>query len=444
MNQMLPQRSRAVTQTCSQKSNTTPPHHRAATGAAGVSAFAVAGDAGLGSTARSSAIVSTPDAETGEIVVVDPVFDPMAARIERFALQAVAAKFLPKSRTDKCLKLRQQGKQVQILRSKQHKTASYAGLQTCGSVWACPVCAAKISERRRAELVAAIDQHKAAGGRMSLLTLTMPHTRVDRLVDLLTMQAAALKSFNADRTVRDILRAMGVIGSVRALEVTHGRKSGNSHGWHPHIHTLQFAGLGDNLAPVGKEQMIQWENRLYDRWSASCQRAGLKTPSRAHGLKLDDGTHAGRYAAKWGLERELTKGHTKKATHGETPFDFLRSYLADRTDKQAGALFKEFAATFKGKRQLFWSPGLKKRYAVVDMTDDELAAQKEDQAVVAGSVTPEQWRDVLAVDGRVTLLQLACRGWDGVEVYLATIKGRGKPRAASPQPPQATIATRIH
>jgi hypothetical protein len=37
---------------------------------------------------------------------------------------------------------------------------------------------------------------------------------------------------------------------------------------------------------------------------------------------------ASAYVSKWGLEDEMTKGHTKKAAKGETPFDFLRAVLA--------------------------------------------------------------------------------------------------------------------
>ena len=68
------------------------------------------------------------DPETGEIF---GIVDPMAGRVQRFALQAVARKFLPKSRTDKCLRLRQKGQQVEIWKSKEFRTASFAVLQTC-------------------------------------------------------------------------------------------------------------------------------------------------------------------------------------------------------------------------------------------------------------------------------------------------------------------------
>ena len=59
--------------------------------------------------------------------------NPMARRVERFALQSVARDILPDSRTAKCLRIRAHDKDVQVWKSKNHKTASYGGLQTCGA-----------------------------------------------------------------------------------------------------------------------------------------------------------------------------------------------------------------------------------------------------------------------------------------------------------------------
>jgi hypothetical protein len=144
-------------------------------------------------------------------------------------------------------------------------------------------------------------------------------------------------------------------------------------------------------------------------------------------LKLDDGSKAAKYVSKWGLEDEMTKGHTKKALHGETPFDFLRALVDNAEDRQAAALFIEFARVFKGKRQLHWSRGLKARYAIGEKNDDELAQEKEDDyAVLLGTITIEQWRDVLAVEGRGAVLSIAARlGWPAVVDYLQGIKGSG-------------------
>lgn len=389
-------------------------------------------DGFLGTNAKYKFLPEKVDPETGEITGGTPVFNRMDSRVSRFMLQSVARSLFPKSRIDKCLRLRQKGKDIQVWKSKEYKTASFAGLQTCGSVWRCPVCSAKIAERRRVEIIGAMAAHKAAGGCVNMLTLTAPHQVKDNLVDLLAKQAKALNLFWSDKVVKAIFKEMGIIGQIRALEVTHGRRSEQNNGWHPHYHVLQFGGLGVDLARFDATQMKDWQVRLYLRWAARCVSAGLGEPSYAHGLKLDDGSKAAKYVSKWGLEDEMTKGHTKKALHGETPFDFLRSYLADKTDKQAAALFIEFAQTFEGKRQLHWSKGLKKRYAITEKTDDQLSTEQDDVARLLGTITLDQWRDVLAVDGRATVLTIAAAsGWEAVECYLDSIKGTCDTKARS-------------
>jgi hypothetical protein len=370
------------------------------------------------------------DPDTGEIL---GFIDPMGGRLQRFIFQSVTRKLLPKSRTNNCLRVRQGGKDIQVHKSVEHGTTAYSGLQTCGSVWVCPVCAAKIAERRRAEIIAAMIAHKAAGGCINMLTLTAPHQRGDDLDELLTKQAKALNAFWNDRKVKAVLAEMGTIGQIRALEVTHGRKSPRNNGWHPHYHVLLFNGLEPHLMRFDallQEQMQEWTLRLYQRWAAVCVNAGLGEPSLQHGLKLDNGDKAGKYVSKWGLEDEMTKGHTKKALHGETPFDFLRALLENPEDKQAAALFIEFAQVFKGKRQLHWSRGLKARYAIGEKNDDEISQEQDDFAVWLGTITMEQWRDVLASEGRGAVLSIAARlGWPAVVVYLNSIRGTARPAA---------------
>jgi hypothetical protein len=344
----------------------------------------------------------------------------MESRLQRFALQSVARSILPDSRTAKCLRFRSFNSFVQVWKSKEHGTASYSGLQTCSSVWACPVCAAKIAERRRVELLDAMELHKVQGGAVSLLTLTTPHQRGDHLAELLLQQGKALECFLRDRAVRAVFAEMGHLGQVRALEVTHGRKAAKNNGWHPHFHILQFHQVAGTAA-----DRKDWTARLYLRWAIYSQKAGLGTPSYAHGIKLDDGTKAAQYVTKWGLEDEMTKGHTKRAkAGGESPFDLLRAVLADKADRQAAALFEEFARCFKGKNQLSWSRGLKARFMVDEKTDDQLSQEKEDRAVLLGMVTVDQWRDVLKVDGRGVLLDIAAKGgWSHVQKYLHFIDG---------------------
>lgn len=353
------------------------------------------------------------DRETGEVLEVQgSSYDLAPSRLERFALQAGARRILPKSRTAKCLRARQAHRsEIDVYRSIEHRSAHYGGLQTCGSVWVCPVCAAKISERRSVELRAVIAAHEATGGAVLFLTLTVPHTRRDDLPELLQAQSLAMTRFTGDRAAKRVWADMGSIGSVRAWEVTHGRLSAKDNGWHPHFHILIFCRSGLHLGA--------FQDRIYAAWVNSCRLAGLPMPNRLHGVRLEDGSRAADYAAKglWGLERELTKGHIKKAKTGESPFQLLRAFVLD-VDRQAAALFRQYAEAFHGRRQLFWSPGLKKRFALDDLTDSEISAVIEDSAELLGSIDLEKWRVICRHELRGDLLELARHGWDPVRRFL--------------------------
>lgn len=349
------------------------------------------------------------DYSTGEVFQSKPDYCPNSSRIERFALQSAARRLLPDSRTAKCLRIRHSTvSDVEVWRSADHASAHYVGLQTCASVWACPVCAAKISERRRGELLHAMHQHEANGGQVLLLTLTNPHTRTDDLNAMLKAQALAMSRFKSTKSAKALWRSIDCVGTVRAWEVTHG-----SNGWHPHFHLLLFVRSGIEL--------LELKQRFYSVWANCCRLAKLPAPSLAHGVDIQDGTKAAHYVSKglWGLDSEMTKGHTKKAANGgNSPFDLLRSYLAN-ADKQAGALFVEYANAFKRKHQLEWSKGLKALFLVDDLSDEETAAKVEDDAYLLGRISFEQWQAVLRLDLRGEVLALARHGWEPVERLLS-------------------------
>lgn len=80
--------------------------------------------------------------------------------------------------------------------SREHGRAFYSDLVLCGSVWACPVCAAKIQERRR-EKSPAIDWAYAEGLQPTMVTLTFPHYVWRVLRELRDQQADALHRLRA-------------------------------------------------------------------------------------------------------------------------------------------------------------------------------------------------------------------------------------------------------
>lgn len=357
------------------------------------------------------------DPDTGEIFQDKNIFDPSRVRLERFALQSVSRSILRNSsvsRVARCLRVVQSNtKAVDVVKSTKHSSASFKGLQTCGSVWVCPCCSSKISERRKLELMHAVDTHNASGGQVLLLTLTNPHHLGDKLADVLAGQKLALHHFNAGVMVSRFNKQIGLIGQIRALEVTHGRLRAVNNGWHPHYHILLFVDSGLDLAYL--------RGVFYERWAKACLKAGLKAPSFEHGVRLDDGTKAASYCSKWGLESEMTKGHIKKAKDGETPFDFLRAVLADK-DKQAAVLFKEFAEVFKGKRQLYWSSGLKKHFSIQEFSDEALAVLQDDECYLLGSLEPEDWRLVLKYDVRGDILELGRFGWEPIQTLIDDLR----------------------
>ena len=341
------------------------------------------------------------------------------ARHDKYSLQKSARLIRRGFPVAKCLRWAIPKQHVSILHAKEYGKAFYAGLETCGSVWECPVCAAKISERRRAEVLAAMTAHKAAGGDVLLLTLTNPHYRGDNLPQLLQGQAQAMRRFWGTRAAARLSESLGLVGSIRALEVTDGTKSRVNNGWHPHFHILLFVARGVDLERARRE--------FFAIWSNACRLAGLPLPSFERGVMLDNGNKAQRYISKWGLESEMTKGHLKKGKdQGRTPFDLLRDYREG--DKQAGALFVEYANAFKGKRQLYWSSGLKDRFSIEDVTDKDLADREEEEAILGHELSREDWKTVLIFDVRAEILQaFEDGGAFQVAECLSILRGEAEP-----------------
>lgn len=340
------------------------------------------------------------------------------ARLHRFALQSVARSYLPKSRTAKCLRIRSADVlNVQVHHSKEMKKASYGGLQTCGSVWACPVCAHKVARQRRIEMIRLLERHIATGGDVIMITRTFPHTRFDSLSDSLTAFQDAETRYHRGKGYKKAFQDVGLVGSVKALEVTYG-----ANGWHPHVHEII---LTQSKVPDFYYREVL-HPKLFNRWQRFCLKVGLPAPSEDHGLKIQRAEQAGAYVSKWGVEDEMTKGHIKQG-RGEscTPFDFLRAGLltnSEDADKASGALFREYANAFRGKVQLRFSRGLKSLYSIDEVTDDEIAEQTESDAVLLGEIELNDWKVILQSGKRAALLERLSGGdWTQYSAFLEEI-----------------------
>lgn len=416
-------------------------HPRSVAGGSGATA-----DAFLGIYTKSYSAPSGTvgiDEETGEVIqlrtdgkgnVLTPSRTPEQTRAERFALKSVVNKLFPDSRMAKCYRQRAPHKDsVELKRGMETGKAYFHNLYVCGSIWGCPICWAKISERRKVELQAAIASAEAMGWKVYLVTLTVPHGLGDDLPDMLDKMEKAARKLTSDRSGVAFRKSIGLQGTVRAWEVTDG-----DNGFHPHFHFLYF------LKPMGYTvSPLDVEFGLTRLWQQACVKVGLPCPSDTHGCRVDDGKKAAAYVSKgnWGLESEMTKGHTKtsKSKKGKSMSDLLRAYLADKSDKRSAARFVTYFNAFKGKRQLVWSKGLKQMLAVVEKSDEQIAQeQTEDPAIVLAQFTDDQWRHVYKMRLESTILDLAEKHPEAIPDYLRTVFATGAGERAGRAPPTRT------
>lgn len=333
-------------------------------------------DAPLGITAKSSSS--------------EPLRNPRLARAEKYRALAQARVWLGRRanmlkpdepfpgnvfRTFDCRFVRIE-RNVVIRRNTQHKSAFYTGLVTCGSVWACPLCAGKIQERRRLELEHLVQWSESQNLQAIMVTLTFPHKSFHTLGNLLDMQRDAFKRLRSGSVFSDFKKSIGFRGLVRSLEVTHGQN-----GWHPHTHELWL---------VDPSVTDQVRLKILAMWEKACVSVGLLDPTdelAVHSFRLRSvdvrlNADCGAYLAKqdssrnWGITHEVAKASSKSGrAKGVHPHEFLV-----RAAKGDEALYFEYLNGMKGKAQLYWSPRLKSACGLADFTDDQLAVEAADDS----------------------------------------------------------------
>ncbi|MCL2658829.1 MAG: protein rep [Betaproteobacteria bacterium] len=343
-------------------------------------------------------------------------FEVLAASyLQRSAARKLLARFrwakdsgaeVPAYRVVRCgVGVIDQKKGVEIYRALQHKRAHFGGIVQCGSVWHCPVCSRKIAVRRRAELVIATNRATEDGGVCGLLTCTVPHAASESCGLVLERHQRLFTRLNSGKASKLFRDRFGVFGTVRALEFTKGLN-----GWHPHVHSLLFC-----------DRPLLWEevgNSLWTRW-ASAAKKEYKWDLPRLALDIRGGNAAGDYVGKWGMEYEVAGSFLKQARGDSlSAFGLLGKFTEG--DKAAGEAWVEYATAvskigktrIESARQLVWSRGLKARFNITDLTDEQIAEAQEEPAILLGSLTFDQWLKVLGqpFDARVVLLQIASVG----------------------------------
>jgi hypothetical protein len=150
-----------------------------------------------------------------------------------------------------------------------------------------------------------------------------------------------------------------------------------------------------------------------------------------------DEAHCSDYLAKsdapmWGADRELASSRTKHGKRqGRHPFQLLDE---SRQDAQAAALYMEYVQAMHGRRQLYWSPGLKDWAGVNDVSDEEAATEDQAEAELVCLLDRRDWYAVRQAGRRGDLLTAAeIEGAEGVARLIAACYQQN--RAPPPPPP---------
>lgn len=287
--------------------------------------------------------------------------------------------------------------------------AGFAGFKRCGSVWACPVCAAVVASKRQQELEALAKAASEQGYFISMLTLTLQHSRGNSIQEVWKGISTGWASVISGRQWQDAKEQLGIAGYVKAVEVTFG-----DNGPHVHLHVIFFTeknpltyrlrfqrkqGRAKTPYPVIEKTP---EDFLADRWEKGLAKTGFKMIREFYNpetKKIEkpgltwEVAHPGkgceamaRYAAKLqavSISKEAALGQMKEG-HGDhrAPFQILASAM--QGNEKDLRLWRAWENCSRGHRQMSWSKGLRELFDIEpEKTDEELVNEDSGGEVVA-------------------------------------------------------------
>lgn len=307
--------------------------------------------------------------------------------------------------------------------------AHLSGTEHCGSIWACPVCAAVVRAERAREIEAAVQAHQAAGGSVLFVTLTLRHKRGDSLAMLVDGLLGSWRKLLQGAAWKSAKERYGIVGYIRSTEVTYS----TSNGWHPHIHALI---LCENA--LTDAQVVAFGDEVHGRWARFAQAATGRMPSRERGVDVQvvdgDGHVLAAYLGKvqdegrgsqegWGVGAELARGDVKTARNGGmTPFELLDE-ASDLPEGVRRRLWLEFYEATRGRRAMTWSHGLKQALGINERTDEEIVTDVETMGEVVAVIPGDVYDRVRRDDPGLLALVLDFAGRGRADVLAALVPG---------------------
>lgn len=328
---------------------------------------------------------------------------------------------------------------VGITAGKESGQAGFTGLLRCGQVWLCPVCASRITESRRAELLQIATYFHSKNKTLGMITLTARHNKGTRLNALIGQpkrkgtKATGLRYARAlffeGIAFRQLCEDFEARRIAYAWEVTRQPPGSGDKGFHAHTHELF---VFDSRMTMGA-----FETRVKEIWLQCLTSAGL-SGNFEYAASVDFGSAAiFEYIAKfghepknkaWDITREISKGTAKRGDDkkGLTPFQWVEMYEAwrvaqenpednpeiDESWKDCRQWFAEYAEAVAGLKMLRYAPGVKDEAGIVDLSDEELAELDTEARKLVCRIPKSIWRAIKVTNRRPKLLELVQRTHD--------------------------------
>jgi hypothetical protein len=169
---------------------------------------------------------------------------------------------------------------------------------------------------------------------------------------------------------------------------------------------------------------------VYDRWKNACIKTGLLNDEKTtafskRAVNIKDNAKNSDYLAKfdntgsWGADREIAKA-SSKTSGGSHPFELLCGCCGNipLSKEKRLDMFIHYVKTMKGKKQIYWSQGLKDLVGINEKTDEEICAEPDEIAILLGTISPERWKIVINDSAEAEIQYLAeMGGWKLVEEW---------------------------
>ena len=299
---------------------------------------------------------------------------------------------------------------VRIPRDPSRTRANLSGVQTCGSIWACPVCSKRIATQRGKEISRAIDYMTEDGNVAIMVTNTARHGHQYTLKLFKNRFKAAHRRFVQTRRWKNLKARLGIKHSIKAVEGTWGIENG----WHYHQHAILFVSA-DMLAAAADGEFQKWVEDARQLWIECLEKEGLDGIGEiAFDVQADHDVKK-TYLSKLGLDDETSSlDHELSAGHNKTSGGAKIWQLLDKSwqgDVHAGELYQEWVEAMTGDNWITFSHGLKELCGIEEIADEEASLfddiEEEVQNETLIEISDDEFMPVRKMKKVADLLELA-------------------------------------